>query len=67
MFNNKDEKDKTVKEQLTDTLGNIIAKKRSKTLRTFSKRVDIIQSDRLRQIPNIVNKLNNEENNGETN
>ena len=58
MFDTDKDRNILPKKILANMFGQLIAKNpKSKTLRQFSRRVDIIQNDRLEQIPNLIKQL----------
>lgn len=58
MINTEKDRNISPKKILANMFGQLIAKNpKSKTLRHFSRRVDIIQNDRLEQIPNLIKQL----------
>lgn len=58
MINTEKDRNISPKKILANMFGQLIAKNRkSKTLRHFSRRVDIIQNDRLEQILNLIKQL----------
>lgn len=68
MINTEQDRNISIKKVIANMFGQIIAKNsQSKTTRHFSKRVDIMQDNRLEQIPNLINKFEVEVNNEQAN
>lgn len=68
MINTEQDRNISLKKVIANMFGQIIAKNpQSKTTRYFRKRVDIIQDNRLEQIPNLINKFEVEVNNEQAN